>query len=381
MESIGRRVRVATELARRAVAEFFEDGCVQRAAAISYYSLLSLFPLAIVLVAIFGTVADDDAARQRVIEFVLDNVPLREDRGGADLEQPLRTVTESGGGFGVFGALGLLFTASAVMGAVRKALSAAWDVEDPRPPLQGKLVDLLLVLVTGLVITASLAMTLAVRLFAQASEQLGQLEGPARQAVLLAGQLIPALLAFVVCTLVFALVPARRTRLRDIWPGVLVAVAGFEAAKGGFSLYLDNAADYGAVYGSLGGIVALMVFVFIVANLFLLGAEAASEWPGVRDGPPPARNDEPLELRLRRGLHRLVARPGAADEGAAPGGRPLDARVDGAVGSRAARGDQREEQADRADDDEDDADGVDAHARDGRGHGPEQDRADRDEQN
>ncbi|MFP5362515.1 MAG: YihY/virulence factor BrkB family protein [Thermoleophilia bacterium] len=313
MQRIGRAARVAMQLARRAVAEFFEDGCPQRAAAISYYSLLSLFPLAIVLVAVFGIVADDDAARRRVIEFVLDNVPLREDRGRADLEELLQSVTAAGGGFGALGVLGLLFAASAVMGAVRQALSAAWEVEDPRPPLQGKLVDLLLVLVVGLVIVASLAMTLALRLVTSIGERLGDLGLLAEQAVLLASGLVPALLAFAVCTVVFALVPAPRSGLRDTWPGVLVAVIGFEAAKQGFSLYLENAANYGAVYASLGGIVAFLVFVFIVANLFLLGAEAASEWPRVRDEPPPEPSDEPLKLRVRRALRRLVVRPPTAD--------------------------------------------------------------------
>lgn len=323
MEPLSRATRRAIALARRALGEFFDDGCPQRAAAISYYSLLSLFPLAIVLVAAFGIFVDDDAARRRVIDFVLDNVPLREDRGRADLEDLLRSVTAAGGGFGVFGVAGLLFAASAVMGAVRQALNAAWEVQDPRPPLQAKLIDLLLVFVVGLVIVASLVMTLAVRLFAWLGEQLGDLGVLAQQAILLAGQLVPALLAFAVCAAVFALVPARGSGLRDTWPGVVVAVLGFEAAKGGFSLYLDTAANYGAVYASLGGIVAFLVFVFIVANLFLLGAEAASEWPAVRDGPPPAPSDEPLKQRLRRGLRRLVVRPRDADPGADPKDRRL----------------------------------------------------------
>lgn len=308
MAAVSHATRVGLALARRAGREFLDDGCPQRAAAISYFALLSLFPLAIMLVAVFGLVVDDDEARRRVIEVVLDNVPLREDRGGADLEAVLISVTSSRGGFGVLGVLGLLISASAVMGAVRQALNAAWDLVDTRPPLQGKLVDLLLVLMVGVVIAASLAMTLAVQLVASIGERLGRLGAVAEPAVLLAGRLVPALLAFATCAVVFALVPARPAGLRDTWPGVLVAALGFEAAKAGFSLYLDTAANYGAVYASLGGIVAFLVFVFAAANLFLLGAEAASEWPGVRDGPLPEPSDEPLGRRLRRSLRALVVR-------------------------------------------------------------------------
>ncbi|MBW3609414.1 MAG: YihY/virulence factor BrkB family protein [Actinobacteria bacterium] len=306
MGSISHGARVGMVLAQRAGGEFFEDGCLQRAAAISYYSLLSLFPLTIVLVSVFGVVVDDDAARQRVIEFVLDNVPLREDGGRADLEDLLQAVTASRGGFGVFGVAGLLFAASAVMGAIRHALNAAWEVTEGRPLLRAKLIDLLMVFLTGAVIVSSLVMTLAVQFTASLGDRLGGPGALAHDAILLAGRLVPALLALVVCALVFLIVPARRTRLRDIWPGVLVAVTGFELAKAGFSLYLENAANYGAVYASLGGIVAFLVFIFVTANLFLLGAEAASEWPSVRDEPLPEPTQEPLKQRLRSGLRGLV---------------------------------------------------------------------------
>lgn len=312
MGSISHAGRVGMVLARRAVGDFFEDGCLQRAAAISYYSLLSLFPLTIVLVAVFGVVVDDDAARRRVIEFVLDNVPLREDGGRADLENLLQAVTAGRGGFGVLGVVGLLFAASAVMGAIRHALNAAWEVTDQRPPLQAKLVDLLMVFLTGLVIAGSLVMTLGVQFTAALGDNLGGPGALAHDAILLAGRLVPALLGLIVCTFVFVIVPARRNRLRDIWPGVIVAAIGFEVAKAGFSLYLENAANYGAVYASLGGIVAFLVFIFVTANLFLLGAEAASEWPSVRDQPLPERSREPLRQRLRQGLRALVV--SASDE-------------------------------------------------------------------
>ena len=307
--------RVAMTLVGRGAGEFLDDGCPQRAAAISYYSLLSLFPLAIVLVAVFGIVVDDDAARLRVTDFVLDNVPLREDRGRSDLAELLRSVTSASGGFGIFGVAGLLFAASAVMGAVRHALNAAWEVTEERPLLQGKLVDLLLVFSTGIVIATSFAMTLAVKYVASLGDLFGAPGALAHDAILLAGRLVPALLAFAVCAAVFALVPARRATagLRDTWPGVLFAVLGFETAKAGFGIYLDNAANYGAIYASLGGIVAFLVFVFVAANLFLLGAEIASEWPAVREAPPPAPSQVPLRQRLRDALRGLVVRPGSDD--------------------------------------------------------------------
>jgi len=308
MQPLGDARRRAAAVAGRSIREFFDDGCPQRAAAISYYTLLSLFPLAIVLVAAFGLVIDDEAARRRIIEVMLENLPLREDGGRGDLEQLLQSVTAASGGFGVIGAGSLLLAASAVMGSVRQALNAAWEVDDARPALRGKLVDLLLVLATGVVIATSLAMTLAVQFAASLGARVGGPDVLARLAVDLGGRLVPAVLAFAVCWGVFAVVPARRSGLRDTWPGVLVAVLGFELAKGGFSLYLHTAANYGAIYASLGGVVAFLVFIFVVANLFLLAAEVASEWPAVRDDPPPEPDPRPLRLRVRRAARGLVVR-------------------------------------------------------------------------
>jgi membrane protein len=316
VEAIKRAAGHARTVARRAAVEFFDDHCPQRAAAISYYALLSLFPLAILLAATFGLVVDDEAARMRVIAFVLDNVPLREEAGARQLEELLRSVTAQGGGFGIAGAAGLVFTATTVMGAVRQALNAAWDVENPRPPLQGKLIDLLLVLTAGLVIVTSLTVTLSVRLVASLGNALGEPGAFAREAILLAGQLVPALLTFGVFALLFSLVPASSDGLREVWPGALVATLGIEAAKAGFTVYLENVADYGAIYASLGSVVAFLVFVFVASNVFLFGAEVASEWPKVRDGKVTvgASDDLPAGERVRRALRRLVIRPDDEDD-------------------------------------------------------------------
>jgi membrane protein len=302
----------------RAVSEFFADGCPQRAAAIAYFTLFSLFPLAILSVVAVGLVVDDDAARDRVVSLALETIPVA--AGRPELEQVLRTVTAQVGGFGLVGLVGLLFAAGGVMGAVRQALNAAWDVEDPRPPLQGKLLDLALVLGVGLLIATSVAMTLALRLigaFGAELADLGQLGELAAGTLGWLAQLAPAALAFVVFAGLFRVVPAAETRLRDVWPGAVLAAVGFEVAKTAFAFYVANVADYGAVYGPLAAVIAFLLFVFVAANVFLLGAEVASEWPAVRDEAAVRSAGEPLRERLRRALRRLVPRPdrpGHADD-------------------------------------------------------------------
>lgn len=303
--------RGAARLTARAASEFFDDGCPQRAAAISYYALFSLFPLAILLVGIFGLVVQEQQARAQVIDFLLDNLPLRKGQGRQDLQELLDDVTSGVGGFGIIGLLGLAFSASGLMGAIRQAFNAAWDVEDPRPPVQGKLIDIALVMGLGVLIAASLAVSVAARFAASVSESLDGLGfvGSLIGGLLRAGALTSTVLAFVVFVVLFRVVPARATTLADVWPGALLAALGLEAAKLLFGVYLDGAADYNAVYASLGSIVAFMVFVFVASNVVLLGAEAAAHWPDVRDERHQRDGDgPPLRARVRSAVRGLFVR-------------------------------------------------------------------------
>jgi len=289
---VARAVRRTGQLIEHGVGEFFRDGCTQRAAAISFYALFSIFPIAILCVAVLGLIANDDAARRQVVDFLLDRLPLTRDEGRRQLERALLRVTREVAGFGILGVFTLLFAASNVMGSIRQALNAAFRVDDDRPPAQAKLWDLFMVFVFGVLVTLSFGLTL----FANVVEKS---DGTAVWVLEGLGHGLPLLIAVIVFAGVFRLVPARKPRLRDIWPGVLVAAFGYELAKTGFTLYLTNFADYGAIYASLGSVIAFLVFTYIAAFVALLGAEFAAEWPCVRDGQYDGPPGPPF--------HRLVA--------------------------------------------------------------------------
>jgi membrane protein len=298
-------------LLARAASEFLADRCPTFAAGISYYALFSLFPLAILLVAGFGLVVDDAEARARVISFVLDNVPLQGGAGEEELRDLLRGVTRSASAFGVVGVAGLLFAASGVMAALRNGLNAAWDTTDQRPLVQGKIVDVLLILGFGLLVALSFAGTLAAQL---ARSVVGEVRGGLGATLLDllsgVGALIPAVVALVVFLALYVVLPSRRQRVRDVWPGAVVAALGWELLKRAFAIYLESYSRYDVVYGTLGTIVAFLVFVYLAANIFLFGGELASEWPAVRDAPPESFDEpgQPLGERLRGALFSLFVR-------------------------------------------------------------------------
>ena len=118
------------------------------------------------------------------------------------------------------------------------------------------------------------------------------------------GEILPVILTAVVFGVLYhgscrPSVPA----WRDIWPGIVFASIGYELLQRGFSIYVDNFANYSAVYGSLGAVIAFMFFVYLGSIVFLIGAEMAAIWPGVRAGsyhPEDGREEKSFGERVRR---------------------------------------------------------------------------------
>src|SRR5512145_2219850 len=134
---------VATALPR-AIEDLFRDRCTQYAASIAYHVLFSLFPLTIVLVSIFGLVLQDDELRQRVIDEIVDVLPVSEE-GQADVESSVEGIASPLSAIGLVSLVALLWGASGMMAAIRIGLEAALKVDRRRPAAHAKLIDLVLV--------------------------------------------------------------------------------------------------------------------------------------------------------------------------------------------------------------------------------------------
>jgi membrane protein len=298
----------AAKLTERSVDAFFRHRCPPLAAGISYYALFSVFPAAIVMVAIFGLVIGDDQARADVVDFLFDSLPLSGDQGRRDLEQVVQGVTRNPGTLGLVGLVVLLYSASALMGAVRNALTIIWETERARPPLRAKALDILLVLGLGILVALSFAASIVRGFAVDLGRDFGFTGRAADGAIDAFGFLIPFALSLVAFAVVLTVVPYPRQKLRDVWPGVLLAAVGSELAQRGFAVYLEHFADYSAVYGSLGAVIAFLVFIYIAAMVFLLGAEFGALWPRVRAGEFDSANGdgEPFGAQVRGFLRGLV---------------------------------------------------------------------------
>ncbi len=284
----------------RAVREFVDDRGHRDAAQISFFAVLSAIPLAMLLVGAFGLVFDEAEVRERVITTAFDSVPLVQEDERDRLERAVGDALDNVGRIGPVSVLLLLVAATGVMGALRHSINVAWDIEARPPLLRRKALDLALVTGATVLLLVSLSLS-ATRGAANLVDDEGGGGAVLAFALDALSEVLPFGFVAAVVLFLYRVLPVERPRVREIWPGALVAAAGFFAVKNGLELYLEHLADFGALYGSLGALMALLLFVFSAANVLVFGAEFASEWARL---PPEAE----VHARVADGRRRVRGR-------------------------------------------------------------------------
>ena len=285
----------------RAVLEFVADRGHRDAAQISFFAVLSAIPLAMLLVGAFGLVFDEAEVRERVITTAFDSVPVAQEGDRARLEGAVRSALDDVGAIGPFSVVLLLVAATGVMGALRHSINVAWDIEARPPLLRRKALNLALVTGATVVLLVSLSLSATRSAADRVDDRAGA--GAVLAFVLDAiSEVLPFFFVAAVVLFLYRILPMQRPRVRDVWPGALVAALGLFAVKAGLELYFEELADFGALYGSLGAAIALLLFTYAAANVLVFGAEFASEWSRL----PSA--DAEVRARVAAGRRRLRAR-------------------------------------------------------------------------
>lgn len=234
----------ALRLLRCSLAEFVDDSCPQLAASIAYHVLFSLFPLTMVVAGAASVVLNATGSRAAAVDAVVRNLPLSA-HGAQQLKGLLLGATTNTAALGVIGFVGLVYAATGMMAALRTALNHAWDVEEARPFLKGKLVDLGLVALVATLGLGSLALTVAAGLL----DEVGGLPGWAAGALRIA---FPFVVVLGTVLFLYLFVPAAPVRLAEVWPAATLVAVLVVAAQNLFAIYLRNFSHYNAIYGSLG---------------------------------------------------------------------------------------------------------------------------------
>jgi membrane protein len=280
---------------KRTVRRFREDNMTDWAAALTYYAVLSLFPALLVLVALLGVVGQESAVDE-LVKVVED---LGSAQAAAAVRGPLEGVVANRGGAGALlgiGILGALWSASGYIGAFTRAGNVIWQVEEGRPAWKLKPFQ---ILVTAVAVLLLSVIAIGLVLTGPIAEAAGEAIGLGDAAVLawqIAKWPVLALLVVLLIAMIYYLLPnVRQPRFRWVSPGAIVALLVWLVASAGFAVYVASFGSYNATYGTLGGAIVLLIWLWISNLALLLGAEFDAELERERE----LRSGEPAHEQIR----------------------------------------------------------------------------------
>lgn|GEM_PF-242767 len=244
------------------------------AAGVAYYTILSLFPLTLGVIAVLGFFLPSENVQEELFDFFEKNLPGYVD----ELESNISSIIRLRGALGLLSIIGLFWSASAVFGGVSRAVNRAFGIYQDRPFLKRKLRDLTMALGVGLLVLLSLGMSSVSTILRGADIAAVGIAAD------LGGRFIALLLNVGIFLLLYKFIPNTQTSWRYVWPGAVLAAILFEIAKSFFILYLTHFSNYEAVYGSVGSIIALLVWIYFCALITVLGAEFSSAYGHMRQG-------------------------------------------------------------------------------------------------
>ncbi|CAM5734732.1 Ribonuclease BN OS=Streptomyces fumanus OX=67302 GN=GCM10018772_26890 PE=4 SV=1 [Streptomyces fumanus] len=290
-----------TSLLRRVVKEFQDDELTDRAAALTYYGILSLFPALPALVSLLGI------AGRSATQEVLDNVQKLAPGSARDVLSSAIEQLQAKAGLGsvlaVVGLVGAVWSASGYVAAFIRSANAVYDVPEGRPvwkvlPLRVALTVLLLVLAVASALIVVFTGTLA--------EQAGTALGVGDTALTvwsIAKWPVLILLVVLMIAVLYWVTPNAKVRgFRWITPGSVLALLIWLVASGAFAFYVANFGSYNKTYGTLAGVIIFLVWLWVTNLAILLGLEFDAELARQRviDGGHPAGSEPYVEPRDTR---------------------------------------------------------------------------------
>ncbi|HUX87444.1 MAG TPA: YihY/virulence factor BrkB family protein, partial [Chloroflexota bacterium] len=232
--------------------------------------LLSVFPLILGIVAIFGFVFNDPAVRAQFINSVAALFP-----DSANLvESTIEQIVRGRGAASVVAVVSLIWFGSGVFGAIAQALDVIWQVPRERGLIQSAVLGVVMVLGVGVVFLAVLVLSAA--LSVAASFQIPFLGWSLANIPFLFAFLsliLPWVVTFVIFAVVYKYVPNTSLSWKDAWPGAVLASVLIEVSQQLFVWYLRNFAAFNAVYGSIGTVIVFLTWADYAAIVLLIGAE------------------------------------------------------------------------------------------------------------
>ena len=261
---------------KRSVTEFKEDNLTDWAAALTYYSVLAIFPALIVLVSVLGLIGE--SATQPLLDNLGAVAPGPAQEIFTSAIENLQGSQGAAGVLFIVGLAGALWSASGYVAAFMRASNSIYDIEEGRPiwkTLPTRVV-LTLVLLVLLAISA-----IAVTLTGGLAKQVGGVLGLSDTAItvwnIAKWPVLLLVVSFMFALLYWAAPNVKHPKFRWVSPGGVLAVIGWVIASLAFAFYVANFGSYNKTYGALAAPIVFLVWLWISNIMVLLGAEFNAE--------------------------------------------------------------------------------------------------------
>ncbi|GER23014.1 hypothetical protein NCCP1664_15100 [Zafaria cholistanensis] len=284
---------------RRTIREFSGDHCTDLAAALTFFGVLSLFPALLAMMSLLGIVGQAEQTTQLLLQ-ILERV------ASSDVVDTLRPpiqqlATAPGAGLTfIIGLAGAIWSASGYVGAFGRAMNRIYEIEEGRPFY--KLRPVMLAVTVALLL---LAMLMAILLVVSGplAQAIGDAVGLGQTTVAVWNiAKWPVLLGFaivLIAVLYYATPNVRQPKFRWISLGALIALVVLALATLGFFFYVSNFGNYNKTYGTIGGMIVLLLWIWIANISLLFGAEFDAEMERGRQLQGGIRAEENLQLPPR----------------------------------------------------------------------------------
>ena len=255
------------------------------AAAIAYYSLLSLFPFLLLVISVLGSITADEGDRLAVLTFVFRYFPTQFDFVNTQLDAFRRARIP----VGVAGGLALVWASLGVFGAITSAINEAWGVEKQRSFLKHRLVSFLMLVAGGGATIVALLVVSAVKV-TEASWFGGMLARFAWLRFLQSLTLTYAatILLILAVGLLYYFIPNAKKKFRDVWFGAVLTGVLWRVTFDGFSWYIGQSGNLTFIHGSIAAVVVFLFWVYVSSIILMYGVEFTAAHARLRRQMPAA---------------------------------------------------------------------------------------------
>lgn len=249
------------------VNKFSQIDGTQWAGSFAYNAFFSLFPLVILIVTITSVFIEKEQAIKQIIAYIEKSIPIGE-KMQSSIFNTITNVINMRSEAGIIALVILAWSAVQGIATLIHAVNHAWDFEEYswwRMPLR----SLILLVITAITVLLSKGISVLMRIGRRWVFNLLYLPSWIYAII---SHLIPFLMLYIGICLFYILAPRRPVKLKKVWIAALVTTIVIQAAENLFMLYLEHFSNFNALYGTFGGIMALLLWIYLSGVIFIIGA-------------------------------------------------------------------------------------------------------------